>query len=64
MDIDRRNAELRAKLTTLETEKQKVIKQLRKVEAEVDAQSGLEDEMASVSGETTKQKKKEQSSSV
>ena len=54
--LEGENSELREKLTTLETEKQKVMKQLRAVEAEVDAQSGLEDEMASVSGESTKQK--------
>jgi len=51
------NSELREKLTTLATEKQKVMKQLRAVEAEVDAKSGLEAEMDSVSGESTKQKK-------
>ncbi|MBT3295436.1 MAG: tetratricopeptide repeat protein [Verrucomicrobia bacterium] len=57
VSLEGENAELRDKLSTLESEKQKVVKQLRAVEAEVDANAGLEAEMASVSGETTKQKK-------
>jgi tetratricopeptide (TPR) repeat protein len=54
--LEGENAELRAKLTEVESEKEKVIKELREVESEVAAKTELEAEMADVSGETSKQK--------
>ncbi len=54
--LEGENAELRAKLSEVEDEKDKVIKELREVESEVAAKADLEAEMADVSGETAKQK--------
>jgi len=54
--LEGENAELRSKLSNLEEEKKKVMKELREVESEVAAKAELEAEMADVSGETAKQK--------
>ncbi len=54
--LEGENTELRTKLWDLESEKQKVVKELREVEAEAAAKAELEAEMANVSGETAKQK--------
>jgi len=54
--LEGENAELRTKLSDLENEKEKVIKELREVESEVAAKAELEAEMAGVSTETAKQK--------
>lgn len=54
--LEDENAELRSKLSNLESEKEKVVKELREVASEVAAKADLEAEMASVSGETSKQK--------
>ncbi len=54
--LESENAELRTKLSDLQNEKEKVIKELREVESEVAAKSELEAEMAGVTDETAKQK--------
>ena len=56
VSLESENAELRAKLTDEETEKQKVLKQLRDVESEVEAKDDLEAQMASAAGESDKHK--------
>jgi len=56
VSLERENAELRDKLADVETEKQKVLKQLRDVESEVEAKGELEAQMASASSESDKHK--------
>ncbi|MDP7024112.1 MAG: tetratricopeptide repeat protein [Kiritimatiellia bacterium] len=54
--LEDENSELRSKLSDLESEKAKVVKELREVESEAAAKGELEAEMADISGETAKHK--------